>query len=218
MDGLTEANFRALLADTFRLGPNSAPQALATLEPTAYPEWLTNAGVATLLGTEVAAIIQGGSRSQIPVSLKTLMESRRFISQNATSLRNLNQPMLGFLDAVAVLDEVPTRILDIGAGNGANVSYALTRYPEATVTGIDLDDSALRRANDRLNKIQRARFRPIAGDVTNMPFPNNQSLITAGKAFPSLGCCCRKGAKQGSGGFGPRHLLSYRRTNSSTYP
>jgi ubiquinone/menaquinone biosynthesis C-methylase UbiE len=66
------------------------------------------------------------------------------------------------------------------------VSYSLTRYPEATVTSIDLDGSGLRRANDRLNKIQRARFRPIAGDVTNKPFPNNQSLITAERLFPHL--------------------------------
>lgn len=86
------------------------------------------------------------------------------------------------------------RVLDLGCGRGAVAIMAATRFPEASVTGIDLwragDQSGNSRsaaqANAELNGV-RDRLVFDTGDMTRLPYPDAAfALITASLSLHNI--------------------------------
>lgn len=94
--------------------------------------------------------------------------------------------MHGFFDALdRLLDqsaaEPPARILEIGVGEGIVTSRMMERFPDASVTGLDLPDqdlSAEWRARD---------LSCLFGDATTLPFADGTfDLVVAVEVFEHL--------------------------------
>ena len=78
-------------------------------------------------------------------------------------------------------EQVFSCALDIGCGGGANIQRMLNKFPEATVTGLDLSNEALDIAHE-LNypPIMDKRCAVVGGNVIQMPFAKNIfDLVTA---------------------------------------
>ncbi|MGC6767655.1 class I SAM-dependent methyltransferase [Enterococcus sp. LJL128] len=50
------------------------------------------------------------------------------------------------------INEQPKRILDVGMGNGASSKLLKNYYPAADITGIDISETAVRLANEKVEK------------------------------------------------------------------
>ena len=74
----------------------------------------------------------------------------------------------------AILDDIaaattPTRILEVGCGTGKNLVNLAARFPEASITGVDLSETMLTRARrktarfgERVRLVHRAYAAPLA--------------------------------------------------------
>jgi SAM-dependent methyltransferase len=91
--------------------------------------------------------------------------------------------MRGFFGALdGFLDEVrPTRVLEIGVGEGIVTSRLIERFPDASVLGLDLPDEGL--AADWGERGLSCVF----GDATTLPFPDDAfDLVMAIEVFEHL--------------------------------
>lgn len=91
--------------------------------------------------------------------------------------------MRGFFGALdGFLDEVdPTRVLEIGVGEGIVTSRLIERFPAASVLGLDLPDEGL--AADWGERGLSCIF----GDATTLPFPDDAfDLVMAIEVFEHL--------------------------------
>lgn len=91
--------------------------------------------------------------------------------------------MRGFFDALdRFLDGLaPTRVLEIGVGEGAVNSRLVERFPTADVVGLDLPDTTLAAEWD-----QRG-LSCVFGDATTLPFPDGAfDLVMAIEVFEHL--------------------------------
>jgi len=86
------------------------------------------------------------------------------------------------------------RVLDLGCGRGAVAIMAAARFPEASVTGIDLwrpgdqsgNSRAAAEANAALNDL-RDRLTLDTGDMVRLPYPDNTfALITASLSLHNI--------------------------------
>lgn len=64
----------------------------------------------------------------------------------------------------------PQRVLDLGCGTGAISKHLLTRYPQATVIGLDLALSMVEETKRQANSTQ---LMGICADVERLPFQDN---------------------------------------------
>lgn len=82
----------------------------------------------------------------------------------------------GFLDRAR-----PTRILEIGVGEGVVTSRVVERFPDAPIVGVDLPD-------DDLAEHWRARgLSCVFGDATGLPFPDDSfDLVMAIEVFEHI--------------------------------
>lgn len=60
------------------------------------------------------------------------------------------------------------KILEVGSGLGAGLNFLSRCVPGAVLTGVDLSESAVRRANGRFARVDSLRFLP--GDAEDLPF------------------------------------------------
>lgn len=85
--------------------------------------------------------------------------------------------MSGFFDAFdGMLDAVgsPRTIVEVGAGEGRIIEHLATRFPDATITGLDLPD-------DELAVEWAGVERPMLfGDATRLPFTDHSIDLVVG--------------------------------------
>ena len=72
--------------------------------------------------------------------------------------------------ALTRVDAAPARILDVGTGTGVAVRLLATRYPEATVVGVDLAPAMVEEAHRLLPPDLKARVRFEVADASALPF------------------------------------------------
>ena len=75
----------------------------------------------------------------------------------------------------------PVSIADLGCGGGINVAKLIKLFPDAKVTGFDYSSVSVKKSKEE-NKdaIQAGICNIVQGDVSNMPFENEQfDLLTA---------------------------------------
>ena len=65
-------------------------------------------------------------------------------------------------------DRLLGRVLEMGGGSGAMAQVMARRFPEATITVIDVDDRMVTAASPRLRHISNVRVE--RADVTDLPF------------------------------------------------
>ncbi|MCP3678926.1 MAG: methyltransferase domain-containing protein [Gammaproteobacteria bacterium] len=83
----------------------------------------------------------------------------------------------GLLDRLALMQIAPTTIVDLGCGCGQLTQTLITRYPQATVIGIDLAFKPLQQAATRCNTL-------INADACLPPLANQSiDLILANLSF-----------------------------------
>lgn len=94
-------------------------------------------------------------------------------------MRGFFEALDRFLDRAAT--EPPARILEIGVGEGIVSSRMVERFPDASVTGLDLPDQ-------HLSAEWRARdLDCLFGDATNLPFADDTfDLVVAVEVFEHL--------------------------------
>jgi len=84
-----------------------------------------------------------------------------------------------FLDRSS--SEPPVRILEIGVGEGIVTSRMIERFPEASVTGLDLPDQ------DLVAEWRERDLRCVFGDATTLPFADATfDLVVAVEVFEHL--------------------------------
>lgn len=102
------------------------------------------------------------------------------------SMISLHEPLVGHLIRTRRFDVTGFKcVLDVGSGAGQILGHLLKRTrPDARLVGIDLSHQMLRRARNRL-KSRRPLY--IAGDLTQMPFPDNTfDCVTCGWVIEHL--------------------------------
>jgi len=119
------------------------------------------AGTPTTLGGDVCPVCCGPAPARADLGDFTLFECRRCRSWSSDALvreaATTFEPDHYFGNAASDRDKwddalrrVPAgpigRILDVGCGNGAFLSFAAGRFPEATLEGIELDDDRAQEA------------------------------------------------------------------------
>ena len=75
----------------------------------------------------------------------------------------------------------PVSIADLGCGGGINVAKLIKLFPDAKVTGFDYSSVSVKKSKEE-NKdaVQAGICNIVQGDVSNMPFENEQfDLLTA---------------------------------------
>jgi len=72
--------------------------------------------------------------------------------------------------ALARVDAAPGRILDVGTGTGVAVRFLATRYPEATVVGVDLVPAMIEEARRLLPPDLEPQVRFEVADAASLPF------------------------------------------------
>lgn len=83
----------------------------------------------------------------------------------------------GFLDAITT----PARVLEIGVGEGIVNARVRTRFPAATVLGLDLPDDEL------AGNWHERQLDCVFGDATTLPFPDDAfDLVLAIEVFEHL--------------------------------
>jgi precorrin-6B methylase 2 len=183
LERLNADRFREVLADTGANGPNSSMLSLAIWVKAQHPSWLTNSdGTSSLLGKEIAHIIEGGAKAEIPKTLRTLADDRKWIRFNRNEIPRGMSP--GLTTALQGLN-APQRVLEIGAGNGYTSQEILNTYPRAKVTAIDGDAAALDGLSARVGS-KKSRLTTVVGDVRSINFPTKQDLIIAERLFAHL--------------------------------
>jgi len=87
----------------------------------------------------------------------------------------------GFVDGASGPDADPSRILEIGAGEGIVTQRMIERFPHAAVTGLDLPD------DDLLDHWRDRGLSCLFGDATALPFADDTfDLVLAVEVFEHL--------------------------------
>ncbi len=82
----------------------------------------------------------------------------------------------------------PGRVLDIGCGTGQLLAQVARRYPQASLTGLDLAPNMLRQAGQRLGKTVILQ----QGDAEHLPFGEHCfDLVVSSSTFQWLEQCSR---------------------------
>jgi ubiquinone/menaquinone biosynthesis C-methylase UbiE len=74
--------------------------------------------------------------------------------------------------ALAAVDPVPARALDLGTGTGQGAFAVARRFPGAEVVGVDLADAMLAEARRKTPAELAERVRFESGDASALPFPD----------------------------------------------
>ena len=104
----------------------------------------------------------------------------KYASTNPLEQRMM-RGFFGALDTMLAAVPSPSRILEVGVGEGIVTQRVIERYPEASVLGLDLPDDDL--AGDWAERGLSCVF----GDATTLPFPNDTfDLVLAIEVFEHL--------------------------------
>lgn len=80
-----------------------------------------------------------------------------------------------FVDDLLAVHPYPRRVIDLGAGTGLIPIVLAARTPHATVTGVDLAASMLRRAGDNVGRAGLAhRISLVVADVRALPWKKGE--------------------------------------------
>jgi len=90
----------------------------------------------------------------------------KYASKNPVE-RKLMEGFFGALDA-ALPPIVPSRILEVGAGEGEVTERVAARWPDATIVGLDLPDPEL------AAHWSGRGFSPLFGDIGRLPFRDDE--------------------------------------------
>jgi ubiquinone/menaquinone biosynthesis C-methylase UbiE len=74
--------------------------------------------------------------------------------------------------ALAAVDPVPVRALDLGTGTGQGAFAIARRFPGTEVVGVDLADAMLAEARRKTPAELRERVEFESGDASSLPFPD----------------------------------------------
>ena len=89
----------------------------------------------------------------------------------------------GHLDAyeaaLAALSGPPRRALDVGTGTGDGALTIARRFPQADVLGVDLAETMVTKAREKVPEDQAARVRFQAADASKLPFPDESFELVA---------------------------------------
>ena len=89
----------------------------------------------------------------------------------------------GHLDAyeaaLAALSGPPRRALDVGTGTGDGALTIARRFPQADVLGVDLAETMVAKAREKVPEDQAARVRFQAADASKLPFPDESFELVA---------------------------------------
>ena len=86
------------------------------------------------------------------------------------------------VDVLVQSGQRPARILDLGVGTGNLAARLLVAFPEANLTGVDLNPEFLRAAEKRLEPHLR-QVRLVKGDVEQFDFGSNYDLVVSAFMF-----------------------------------
>jgi len=96
-------------------------------------------------------------------------------------MRGFFQALDGFFDGASGRGADPSRILEIGAGEGIVTERMIERFPHASVTGLDLPD------DDLLDHWRCRGLTCLFGDATSLPFADDMfDLVVAVEVFEHL--------------------------------
>ena len=87
-----------------------------------------------------------------------------------------------FVDVLRRSGHPPARILDLGVGTGNLAARLLAAFPEADLTGIDLNPEFLRAAEKRLEP-HRGQVRLVQADVERFDFESGYDLVVSAFMF-----------------------------------
>jgi SAM-dependent methyltransferase len=79
---------------------------------------------------------------------------------------------LASLDAALARVGAPVRVLDLGTGTGKAARLVAERFPDATVTGVDLAPEMVEEACRLVPAEQAVRLTFEVGDASRLPFPD----------------------------------------------
>ena len=86
------------------------------------------------------------------------------------------------VDVLVQSGQRPARILDLGVGTGNLAARLLVAFPEANLTGVDLNPEFLRAAEKRLEPHLR-QVRLVEADVDQFDFESNYDLVVSAFMF-----------------------------------
>jgi 2-polyprenyl-3-methyl-5-hydroxy-6-metoxy-1,4-benzoquinol methylase len=131
------------------------------LELTRYERFLGGAN-------QLAVLQPSGTASAVPVG--------NIYDKYGTTNPIERRMMSGFMDALDSLlpTQPPTRVLEVGAGEGHITSRMRDRYPSAHVTALDLADPRV------LAELRSRGLNAVAGSVEFLPFPDDSFDLVLG--------------------------------------
>lgn len=75
----------------------------------------------------------------------------------------------GWLESLKLLShKTAQNILDIGCGEGANIGYMASKFPDISFTGIDLNKALVKKGNTILKKLKLSNCRLETGDLYHL--------------------------------------------------
>ena len=84
--------------------------------------------------------------------------------------------------AGALAADAPRRLLEVGVGLGGGILYARAAYPDAEITGIDADPSAISAARRRIGAVRNVRLEVARGDTLPFAGGSFDRVVSVGTA------------------------------------
>ena len=107
-------------------------------------------------------------------------EADAFDEQVQKNIPCYNEMLTALINAIPDNNKNP-KILDLGCGTGNITQKALTRFPDAEVTCLDLSENMIEIAKDKLTKKKKIEY--IVGDFTQMQIETKYDVILSSLAL-----------------------------------
>ena len=86
--------------------------------------------------------------------------------------------------AVSRLETPPARALDLGTGTGAGALWLAREFPQARVTGLDISEAMIERAQAKLPAELSGRVEFLVADAQRLPFADGSFELVAQISVP----------------------------------
>lgn len=107
-------------------------------------------------------------------------EAEAFDEQVQKNIPCYNEMLTALINAIPDKNKNP-KILDLGCGTGNITQKALTRFPDAEVTCLDLSENMIEIAKDKLSDYEKIEY--IVGDFTQMQIETKYDVILSSLAL-----------------------------------